>query len=90
MSPQPATGEKHPEGLLKGIVANTVRIARLRLLFIAAKVVKDGNRDKVKYSVHDARTPAMLHLLEFVDKARLCPRPWHQGGLWPQRFAIPV
>lgn len=90
VSPQPATGEKHPEGLLKGIVANTVRIARLRLLFIAAKVVKDGNRDKVKYSVHDARTPAMLHLLEFVDKARLCPRPWHQGGLWPQRFAIPV
>ena len=50
---------------LKGIMTNTVRIARLKLLFIAAKVVSAGNRDKVKYSIHDARTPAMLHLLNF-------------------------
>jgi hypothetical protein len=75
-------------GVLKGIVENTLRIARLKLLFIAAKVVKDGNVDKVKYSIHDARTPAMLHFLKFLDKARSNPRPWHQGGIWPQRFAI--
>jgi len=75
-------------GVLKGIVENTIRIARLKLLFIAAKVVKDENRDKVKYSIHDARTPAMIHLLKFLDKVRSKPRPWHQGGLWPQRFAI--
>ena len=73
---------------LKGIMSNTVRIARLRLLFIAAKVVKDGNRDKVKYSIHDARTPAMFYLLQFIDKARSRPRPWHQGSEWPARFAI--
>ena len=69
-------------GVFKGIVTNTVRIARLKLLFIAAKVVKESNRDKVKYSIHDARTPAMLHLLEYLDKARPRTRPW------PQRFAI--
>jgi hypothetical protein len=73
---------------LKGIMNNTVRIARLKLLFIAAKVVKDGNRDKVKYSIHDARTPAMFYLLQFLDKARSRPRPWHQHGIWPARFAI--
>jgi hypothetical protein len=73
---------------LKGIMSNTVRIARLKLLFIAAKVVKDGNRDKVKYSIHDARTPAMFYLLQFIDKARSRPRPWHQGSDWPARFAI--
>jgi hypothetical protein len=28
---------------LKGIMTNTVRIARLKLLFIAAKVVRDSN-----------------------------------------------
>jgi hypothetical protein len=67
---------------------NTVRIARLKLLFIAAKVVKDGNRDKVKYSIHDARTPAMFYLLQFIDKARSRPRPWHQNGIWSARFAI--
>jgi hypothetical protein len=74
--------------ILKGIMSNTVRIARLKLLFIAAKVVKDGNRDKVKYSIHDARTAAMFSLLQFLDKARSSPRPWQQGGIWPARFAI--
>jgi hypothetical protein len=74
--------------LLKGILSNTVRIARLKLLFIAAKVVKDGNRDKVKYSIHDARTPAMFCLLQFLDKARSGPKPWHHGSIWPARFAI--
>ena len=73
---------------LKGIMNNTVRIARLKLLFIAAKVVKDGNRDKVKYSIHDTRTPAMFDLLQFIDKLRSRPRPWHQDGIWPVRFAI--
>jgi hypothetical protein len=73
---------------LKGLMNNTVRIARLKLLFIAAKVVKDGNRDKVKYSIHDARTPGMLYLLEFLDKARLSPRPWHKRSIWTPRFAI--
>ena len=75
-------------GVLKGIVGNTIRIARLKLLFIAAKVIKDENRDKVKYSIHDVRTPAMLHFLRFLDKARSKPRPWFEGGIWPQRFAI--
>ena len=75
-------------GVLKGIVENTIRIARLKLLFVAAKVVKNENVDKVKYSVHDVRTPAMVHFLKFLDKARAKARPWHQGGIWPQRFAI--
>jgi hypothetical protein len=74
--------------VLKGLMNNTVRIARLKLLFIAAKVVKDGNRDKVKYSIHDARTPEMLYLLKFLDKARLSPRPWHKRSIWTPRFAI--
>jgi hypothetical protein len=73
---------------LKTVVSNTIRIARLKMLFIAAKVVKDQNRDKVKYSIHDARTPVMIRFLEFLDKARLKPKPWVSGGLWPQRFAL--
>jgi len=72
---------------LKTVASNTIRIARLKLLFIAAKVVKDQNRDKVKYSIHDARTPAMIHFLNFLDKARLKPRPWAAGVMLPQRFA---
>jgi hypothetical protein len=63
---------------LKTATSNTIRIARLKLLFIAAKVVKDQNRDKIKYSIHDTRTPAMIHFLNFLDQARLKPKPWRQ------------
>jgi len=51
---------------MQGIMTNTIRIARLKLLFIAAKAVRDGNRDKVKYSIHDSRTPAVIGFLEFL------------------------
>ncbi|MCG8701736.1 MAG: transposase, partial [Bacteroidales bacterium] len=75
---------------LKTIAANTIRIARLKLLFIAAKVVKDQNRDKVKYSIHDARTPAMVGFLKRLDALRCKPRPWAQNDGWPQRFASEI
>jgi hypothetical protein len=73
---------------LGGIMTNTIRIARLRLLFIAAKVVKDSNRDKVRYSIHDSRTPALIGFLRFLDTSRGQPRPWENNHSWSQRFAI--
>lgn len=79
--------EEAPAGI-EEISTNTIRIARLKLLFIAAKVVKDQNRTKVKYSLHEARTPAMIHFLDFLDEARRKPKAWLSDGGWPQRFAI--
>jgi hypothetical protein len=76
--------------VIKGIAANTVRIARLKLLFIAAKVVKDGNRDKVKYSIHDARTPEILSFLKELDKRRMEPKPWVESGLQPSVSGLPA
>jgi hypothetical protein len=73
---------------LQGIMNNTIRIARLKLLFIAAKVVKESNVDKVKYSIHDARTPAMMNFLKFLDKLRLKIRPWEENSHWAPRFAL--
>ena len=70
------------------IVDNTLRIARLKLLYIAVKVIKDSNVDKVKYSIHYARTPVMLNFLNFLDTARQKPRPWEQSSGWPYRFAV--
>jgi len=72
----------------KDVMTNTIRIARLKLLFIAAKVVKDSNRDKVKYSIHDARTPPMMKFLRFLDAMRSKPRPWVKDSTWSQRFAL--
>ena len=76
------------DSILKGIMTNTVRIARLKLLFIAAKVVSHSNYDKVKYSIHDSRTSEILHLLQFLDKARSSPRPWNRQFTWAPRFVI--
>ena len=73
---------------LKGIKDNTLKIARLKLLYIAAKVVIDSNVDKVKYSIHDVRTSGMLYFLKFLDKARQKARPWEEGSSWPHRFAV--
>lgn len=53
-----------------GVRDNKIRIARLKLLMIAAKLVMSGNRNKVKYSIHDARTPALLKFYEFLDRLR--------------------
>lgn len=65
----------------KGIKTNTVRIARLRLLMIAAKVVMASNRDKVRYSIHDSRTPALVSFLKYLDLRRAEPNPWNNGGM---------
>ena len=73
---------------MQGIMTNTIRIARLKLLFIAAKAVKDGNRDKVKYSIHDARTAAMIRFLKFIDRKRAKTRLWEENRVWPQCFAL--
>jgi hypothetical protein len=67
---------------------NTIRIARLKLFFIAAKVVTDSNADTVKYSVHDARTPAMMHFLKFLDKARSKIRSREEDSSWSQHFSL--
>jgi len=53
-----------------GIKDNKIRIARQKILMIAAKLVRSGNRDKVKYSIHDARTPGLLIFYEFLDRLR--------------------
>jgi hypothetical protein len=78
----------HHDAGLQGIMNNTIRIARLKLLFIAAKVVKESNVDKVKYSIYDARTPAMIKFLKFMDKIRLKKRPWEDKSSWPLRFRL--
>ena len=83
------SGNRTAKGsVLKRIMTNTVRIARLKLLFIAAKVVNHSNRDTIKYSIHDNRTPEMFDLLQFLDNARSRTRPWNKQSIWLPRFAI--
>jgi len=88
MAQMSANSSTSDEKGFKGVMTNTIRIARLRLLFIASKVVKDSNRDKVKYSIHDTRTYPMMKFLKFLDASRSKPRPWVKDSTWSQRFAL--
>jgi hypothetical protein len=63
---------RHP---LSTIAQNTVRIARLVLLLIAAKVVYSANRVKARYSIHDTRVPAFFDFLSHLDHHRAVPMP---------------
>jgi len=76
-----------PYDSLKGLKDNLIRIARLKLLLIGAKVVYHST-DKVKYSIMDSRTPGLMHFLNYLDKARSKARPWVEGNLWPCRFSL--
>jgi hypothetical protein len=73
--------------VLQDIRDNTIRIGRLKLLYIAAKMPFHDNRTKVKYSIHDTRTSAIMHFLSFLDKARARTRAWLNGP-WQCRFAL--
>ncbi len=50
--------------------SNTIRIARLKMLFIAAKIRYHGNRDEVLYSVHEQRAAGLIHFLKYLDRRR--------------------
>jgi hypothetical protein len=66
---------------LEGIKNNTIRIARLRLLMIAAKVITASNVDKVRYSIHDSRTPSLLSFLKYLDDKMEQAKSCTQGSL---------
>jgi hypothetical protein len=82
----PSSHNLHNEAL-RGLTNNQIRIARLKLLLIAAKVVYHS-KDTVKYSTHDSRTPAFMSFLKFLDNARSKVRPWVEESSWPCRFSL--
>jgi Transposase DDE domain group 1 len=65
------------------IVDHTIRIGRLKLLFIAAKVATHSGTTEVKYSQHDSRVAGLFRFMDYLDKRRHQARPWRSGKLWP-------
>jgi len=49
---------------------HTLRIARLKMLFVAAKIRSHGNRDEVRYSMHDQRSAGLIDFLDYLDRRR--------------------
>ncbi len=73
------------ECALSGIMDNTIRIARLKLLFIAAKIPVHSDTSEVRYSQHDSRAAGLFRFLEYLDKLRQQIRPCLDGKRWPCR-----
>jgi len=82
---EPAEQGKQPECSLKGIMNNTIRIARLKLLFLAAKIRSHSGMGTVKYSQHDSRAAGLFRFLEYLDKLRQQIRPWLDNKRWTCR-----
>ena len=53
------------------------------LKMIAQLSIGDNQCDQA-----DPRTPAMMHFLKYLDKARSKIRPWEEDSSWSQRFAL--
>ncbi|MBI3578124.1 MAG: IS1380 family transposase [Ignavibacteriales bacterium] len=64
------------------IMDNTIRIARLKLLYLAAKITDHANKNEVRYSQHDSRTAGFFGFLEYMDKRRKQRSPWLDSGRW--------
>lgn len=50
---------------------HTIRIARLKMLYVAAKIRFHGNRDKVCYSIHEQRAVGIMDFLKYLDRCRM-------------------
>lgn len=53
-----------------GMPDHTNRLARLKLLFIAAKIQSHSGRNVVRYSMHDSRSEGLMGFLRFLDERR--------------------
>ena len=49
---------------------HTLRIARLKMLYVAAKIVSHSNREEVRYSVHEHRAAGIMDFLAYLDRRR--------------------
>jgi len=63
-------GHKPPEKARIQMPDHTLRIARLKMLYVAAKIQYHGRQDVVKYSIHDDRTENILGFLKYLDRRR--------------------
>jgi hypothetical protein len=67
---QTSHGQEVPEAQRITMPDHTIRIARLKMLFVAAKIRFHGNRDEVCYSVHDQRAAELRDFLDYLDVRR--------------------
>jgi len=87
---QQAEGSKvEPQCAAREVIDNTIRIARLKLLFIAAKITGHSNTYEVKYSEHDSRVSGLFRFMRYLDERLQQARPWLDGRRWlPKHLSV--
>jgi len=70
-SQQPAVdGETPPPPTAVVLPKHTLQVARLKMLFVAAKIRFHGNRDEVRFSIHEQRAAGLMDFLIYLDQRR--------------------
>ena len=67
---QAQQGRLVPEPQRIRLPDHTLRIARLKLLYVAAKICFHDNRDAVLYSMHEQRAAGLTDFLGYLDRRR--------------------
>jgi len=67
---QAQEGQPVDERLRITIPDHTIRVARLKMLYVAAKIRFHANRDEVCYSVHEQRAAGLMDFLHYMDTRR--------------------
>lgn len=62
------------------VETQTIRLTRLKLLYISAKLTFHNNRDQVYYSIHDNRASTLIDFLDYLDKRRAEKIAWPTPG----------
>jgi hypothetical protein len=63
-------GREVPESQHIQMPDHTIRIARLKMLFVAAKIMFHSNRDEVRYSIHEERAAGLKDFMGYLDRRR--------------------
>jgi len=68
---QPVTDKEKPPPMTAMVLPkHTLQVARLKMLFVAAKIRFHGNRNEVRYSVHEQRAAGLMDFLGYLDQRR--------------------
>lgn len=53
-----------------------IHILRLKMLFVAAKIIIHSDKTKVRYSIHDVRSSNIIGFMEYLDRKRKDKMKW--------------
>lgn len=78
--PRACLDKSEPSPESPSIVDHTIRVARLKMLYVAAKVTSHANRAEVYYSIHETRAVGLIQFLDYLDRRRSERRPPVRAG----------